>query len=413
MSGPLRNPSSLVISGPPQALGMGNKRGPHGGRSGAAGLDPLQVRHSPRLGRLPYPRGIPKGTFLQVEPPPPTNLAPSAWRVGEGTADGLSLTMKSGSRTKAHAPDARPPRRHSRGPPPYPPLLPLRTPAQRPPPLPSPGRVPTHPQCWGCSPPQSPARVRGRRARDPPRVRTSPAAEASPARIPQRRARAAAGSGRGPLPLKGPGSLSYPCPPLDVTAEWLGGVGPGVTADGSRTPARLTPSFFPASANLPPAVPSSATPPNRGMDLQVLLSAEPPTPTPVPVSGLPPSGWAAALFPTESCLSILTSSGAAGVGAVGKARRLSPSLDPDLVSLSALLMGGWGFFHKLMGSQRQRPGQGSAGGLRSGGGLLCCSHCPSSTGQAQHPPAAYTCHTKGVGPVTSCQVYHRLTEWGW
>lgn len=25
----------------------------------------------------------------------------------------------------------------------------------------------------------------------------------------------------------------------------------------------------------------------------------------------------------------------------------------------------------------------------------------------------HTCHTKGVGPVTSCRVYHRLTGWGW
>lgn len=44
----------------------------------AASLDPLQVLAlgGGGLERHPYPLGIPKGTFLQVEPPPPLALLP-------------------------------------------------------------------------------------------------------------------------------------------------------------------------------------------------------------------------------------------------------------------------------------------------------------------------------------------------
>lgn len=182
--------------------------------------------------------------------------------------DGLALTMKSGvaqkrmPRTRAHPAGAPAGHRPTRGFC-HCALLPKGRPHCPPqagfPPTLSAGAAPRHSLRPGSE----------GDARDPPRVHTSPAAEASPARIPQRRARAAAGSGRGPLPLKGPGSLSYPCPPLDVTTECLGGGGArghGRRFSDPSAPDPITPSFFHASANLPPAVPSSATPPPQQKD---------------------------------------------------------------------------------------------------------------------------------------------------
>lgn len=159
-----------------------------------------------------------------------------------------------------------------------------------------------------------------------------------PARIPQRRA-------QWPLVLgQGPPSLHLPA---YITAQWGGGQGTGVPAADSRTPVRLTSRPSPALDNLPMVVEvegggageewgtegsfQQCCPP-----VPVLLSALHPWPRGQSASSSlcqPTLCWVP-LFPPQPVLPILTAQRTARfrVGAVCKARRLSPHLGPYLGS---------------------------------------------------------------------------------
>lgn len=239
---------------------------------------------------------------------------------------------------KSRTPQKRTPRPHTQ-----PAALPPAA-APRLPPRPSPGRVPTHPHCWGCS------RRRLRPGSEGDARRAGLGGAPVQPRHPQPAFRSdahgrlpALGEGRRHLKGQAPAPIPAPAGRHSRAAAW--GWTTGVTAAGSRPQRASPPPSSPASANLLvterwlpglqlchphlPGGPQRPPPPrpNRGSRLQSGLC---PALSPCGHHRLPllsrqqPSSPLGLAFPLSP-------------GAVGKARRLSPRLGPDLVSLSALL----------------------------------------------------------------------------
>lgn len=276
---------------------MGNKRGPHGGRSGATGLDPLQVRALPALGKAPLPPGaFPRAPSCKWNPPTPYKPC-SLCLAGQGGHSGWPVPHneirewhKSACPGRAPTPAGtpaghRPTRRFChcchcaflpKGRPHCPPQAGF-------PPTLSAGAAPRHSLRPG-SEGDARARPASRAHQSSSRGITSPHSADAHGRPP------ALGEGR--CHLKGQAPFPIPAPRWTSQLSGWVGVGPGVAADGSRIPADPSaPDPIVLSCFCQPpsscAILSDPSPPHRGMDLQVPLSAEPPTPSPVPVSGLP------------------------------------------------------------------------------------------------------------------------------